>query len=428
MSQKVILGALLAGFCGTSPYALAQNIEPLQGINAKLADIVSANAKPGEVQIATLPAVVQWNDDGGRYAFYQLCDVLSTWGPEVKPSNIALNNRYMQYLLGIKAKEGDPLADEKQRVFADKAAKAMSDYDDERIAILAKWDRLVIAERNLPEANKTAYATFMKNQGAKLASLQISALNAYSQWQPLAAKAAPSMVGFALNEILNPASRVKVKTYSGAELNVLECSPSIDLKQELANAQQRVAANAPADLVLKYGRRTGEIRQSWQRWGGSSGWGPFSVSANGSRSSISIDTNNFQLTVEVPVIIRFQLTRPWMNFSIIQTYKDSSILPGSELAALSPLFGEKGSFPLVPVEFIVGYKPRVTLTMDKKDYSQTKSNYSGGGGFSVGPFRVGGGVSGGSNVEKWDDNNSTVVIGTSAGSFVLLGIVNRVLP
>ena len=46
-----------------------------------------------------------------------------------------------------------------------------------------------------------------------------------------------------------------------------------------------------------------------------------------------------------------------MNFSIIQTYKDSSILPGSELAALSPLFGEKGSFPLVPVEFIVGYKP-----------------------------------------------------------------------
>lgn len=201
MSQhKVVLGALLVILSATSPNSMAQNTEPLQGINAKLAEIISANAKPGEVQIATLPAVVQWNDDGGRYAFYQLCDVLSSWGPEVKPSNIALNNRYMQYLLGIKAKEGDPLADQQQRVFADKAALAMNDYDEERIAILGKWDRLVTAERNLPEANKTAYATFMKNQGAKLASLQISALSAYSQWQPLAAKAAPSMVGFALNE------------------------------------------------------------------------------------------------------------------------------------------------------------------------------------------------------------------------------------
>jgi len=413
--------------------AVAQDIRPLQAINENIARIIS-NKPPtdtlvlGEIQVATLPAVVQWDDNGGRYAFNQLCDTLSSWGPEIKPSGIALSSRYMQYLLGIKTKQGDPLANKEQRKYADAASKAEKAYRKERLNLLKEWNDLVQAESGLPDANKTANTTFMLQNGAKLASLRISALNAYSLWQPYAQQAAPTTAGYILSKMLNPGSLVKVKTYSGADTEVLECSPSIDLKQELENAAKVVANGGKADLNLSYGKRTGQINSSWQSWGGGGGWGPFSVSASGSRSNVSVVTDNFSLTFEVPVIIRFNLTRPWMDLSIVQTYKDTEIIQGSELDALKPLFGEKGTFSLVPLEFIVGYKPRVIIKMDSSDYQSTKSNYNAGGSFSVGPFSVGGGTSGGSSVEKWDDQNNSITIGTKANSFVLLGVRNRVLP
>jgi len=406
----------------------------LQAINENIARIISnkpatATLVPGEIQVATLPAVVQWDDNGGRYAFNQLCDTLSSWGAEIKPSGIPLSKRYMQYLIGIKTKQGDPLADEEQRKYAETASKAEEAYSAERLRLLEAWNKLAKAESGLPEANKTAYTTFMLQNGGKLASFRISALNAYSLWQPSAQKAAPTTAGYILSGMQNFASRVKVKTYSGAEIDVLECSPSIDLKRVLEDAATAVASNGhTADLKLSYGKRTGKIDSSWQNWGGGSGWGPFSVSANGSRSNVSVVTDNFSLTFEVPIIIRFNLTRPWLDLSIVQTYKDTEIIQGSELDALKPLFGEKGTFPLVPMEFIVGYKPRVIIKMDSSDYQATKSNYSAGGSFGVGPFRVGGGTSGGSNVENWDDQNHSITIGTQSNSFVLLGVRNRVLP
>jgi hypothetical protein len=429
MVQFLWLIIFLAGFATAGARnSLAQDIEPLQGINAKIAQIVSPNATPGEVQVATIPAVVQWDDNGGRYAFYQLCDVLSSWGPDIKPSGVPLSSRYRQYLLGIKARQGDVLADAQQRKLAEKAHEAESKLEDEQERLLSKWEKLVAAQRHVPEANRTAYTTFMLHQGARLASLQISALSAYSLWQPVAAKAAPSSAGFALSQVLNPASMVKVKTYSGASVNVLECSPNIDLTKALTDAQKRVEAKMAPDLVLAFGRKTGENRASWQSWGGGTGWGPFSLSANGSRSDVSVTSSNFKLVIEVPVVLRFSVTRPWLDFSIIQTYKDRAVLPDSELADLQPLFGEKGSFALVPLDFVVGYKPRVSVTMDSTAYSSAKSNYQGGGGFRAGPFSVGGSTAGGTSVEKWDDATSTVVISTGADSFVLLGVRNRVLP
>jgi len=408
--------------------ASAQDVAPLQSINSKIAAIVDAGASPGEVQVATLPATVSWDDDGGRYAFYQLCDTLAGWGATIKPNAITISDRYQQYLLGLEAVQGDPLANDAQLKAAQKTAKFQKDYATEQQRLRTLWNKTVESERNIPEPNKTSYSQFMRDNSAQLAALEVAITSSYSSWLPAAQAAAPSTAGRVLGDLLGPAYRVKVKTYSGAELSVLECSPSINLKKALEDAKIAAESDGIPDVTLAFGHQTGQVDSSWSKWSGSAGWGPFSVSASQTRSNYSINTNDFRLRLELPVILRFTLVRPWLNMAVIDTYKDTAIRPGSELEKLKPLFGEKGSFALVSQEFVVAYQPRVTVKMASNDYSSAKTSYSGGGSFGIGPFSIGGGASGGSSSVKWDDTNSEVTIGTSSTSFVLLGVRNKVLP
>ncbi len=404
---------------------------PLQSINSEIAAIIdnSPNVTPGHIQVATLPAMVSWDDDGGRYSFYQLCDTLSGWGATINPNGIAISDRYQQYLFGIQAVQGDPLANEAQLKAALKTAKYQKDYSTEQQKLRTLWNKTVISEKNVPEPNKTSYSQFIRDNSAQLAALEVAITSSYSSWLPAAQAAAPSTAGRVLGDLLGPAYRVKVKTYSGAELSVLECSPSINLKKALEDAKTAAEADGGVpDVVRSFGRQTGQINSSWSKWNGSVGWGPFSVSASQTKSNYSINASDFRLTLEFPVILRFNVVRPWLNMSVIDTYKDTAIRPGSELEKTKPLFGEKGSFSLVSQQFVVAYQPRVTVRMASSDYSSAKTSYSGGGSFGIGPFSVGGGASGGSSTVKWDDATNEVTIGTSSTSFVLLGVVNKVLP
>lgn len=426
LRRTFLPGILWSFFC---MHAEAQNVEAFQGINHKISQIVLASAQPGEVQVATLPAVVEWNDRGGRFQFYSLCDALPAWGPEIKASGLSLSLIYYAFLTGVQASEGNAEADKKQREIAAEAKKVYEEYERERLSVLDNWNKVVAAERNLPEDQKTAYATFMEKAGASLAGLEISFISVLTKWQPLVAKAAPSTVGYSLNKFLSLGSRVKVKTYSGAETNVLDCSPGVELAKELEGAsKQYEEKKGKADLTLQFSRRTGEKRESWENWGYSSGWGPFAVSVNGTRYEIKTTDSNFALSLEIPKVLRFSIERPWLNLTLVNTYRDAPILPKTELAKMQPLWGPKGTFPLVPLEFVVAYRPRARVTMSQEDYSFVKTTIGGGGSFGFGPIRVGGGGSGGSLVEKWDDTSNTVVVGTSAEAFVLLAIRNRIMP
>jgi hypothetical protein len=404
--------------------ATAQDITPLNGLNDKIAHIIKSDAQPGEVQVTTIPAVVDWNRDGGRYQFYQLCDNLSKWGPEISLTGTSVSEMYSHFLIGIQAPAGDALADKTQRDLAKEANQYFNQRQAVRRRVLKEWNDLVASEQNVREDQRTAYTTFMRGQ-SQLASLDISFRSALSRWQPYAAAAAPSSVGYNLNAFMSDGAQVKVKTYSGAEVNVYPCEPGIDITSALESAK---TYTGPPDLDLEFGHHTAQHNESWETWGGSGGWGPFSVDVHGSRHDVHNADTNFHLKFEAARVIHMAVSRNWLNFTLIHTYKDAAPYPNSDLMRDLPLWGDQGSFPLVSREFVIAYHPRVSVTMSSSDYASEKKDFSAGGSLSVGPFHVGANGSGGSVVEKWDDQNSTVVIGTGVDSFVLLGVVNRIMP
>lgn len=427
LSRLSMIGIAIFSSIGA---ASGQDLGPLQDVNANIARIIDPGGQPqpGQIQVSTLPSLVSWDEDGGKYAFNQMCNAMSAWGPTVKSDGIALSRRYEQYLMGINVVSADPKADEQQRKQAAITQGFQEKYNAEQLRLLSVWNARVAAEANVPPAMRTSYSSFMQQNAATLVSYDIAITGSYGTWLSSAQAAAPSTAGRALADLLGPQFRVKLKTYSGAELSVLECSPNIDLKQALADAQKQIDTGTAVPLVLGFGKDTGVVTSSSQTWGGSAGWGPWSVSASNTKTEYHKNTNGFHMRLEIPVVLRFGVVRPWLDLSLVQTYKDGSIRKGSELEKLKPLFGDKGSFSLVPQEYVVAYRPRVTIRMESSDYSLVKSAWSGGGSFGIGPFSVGGSASGNSSVEKWDDQNSEVTIGMGVNSFVLLGVRNKVLP
>lgn len=373
----------------------------------------------------TLPGVLGWTDDGGRYQFYQVCDNLSQWGPQIKETGLSVSELYYHFLKGIQVEAGDPLADEAQKKLAAEAATVRQKQMKMRKAALKGWDQLQTEERNVPPANRTAYSTYMDNY-PDLPSLDISVSSLLGRWQPLVAKADSNSVGLNLNHFMNPAfSQATVSTYSGAKLPMYTCEPGVALDKEVEKAK---AHQGKPDLNLEVTHDTGQKNESWEKWGGSGGWGPFSVSVRGTHHNLHTNDTHFHMQLTADVIIRMTVTRPWLNFTLIHTYRDAKPYAKSELEKDEPLWGEKGTFPLVSREFVLAYHPHVTLAMGANDYDLSESDISGGGSFSVGPFHVGADSAGGSKVEKWDKQNSTIEIGTSTDSFVLLGVVNRIMP
>jgi hypothetical protein len=401
------------------------DVTPINGLPAKIAQLIDPSAAPGQVQVVTLPGVLGWADDGGRYVFYQVCDNLSEWGPQVRNTGLSVSERYRQFLMGIQVPVGDPLADAEQKKLANEASQARKTYQKMRNEALKGWDELQVTERNVPQAQKTAYSTYMEGY-ADLAGLEISYESILGRWQPKVAAANPNSVGYNLEHFMSPASsQATVTTYSGAKLSMYTCEPGIDLTKELEKAK---AHQGNPDFNIKVTHDTGERHESWEKWGGSGGWGPFSVDVHGTRHNLHTHDTNFLMQITSDVIIRMPVTRPWLNLTLINTYKDAKPYENSELAKVEPLWGQQGSFPLVSKEFVLAYHPHVTLTTGADDYDVTETSLSGGGSFSVGPFHVGADGSGGSKVEKSDKAHSTIEIGTSVDSFVLLGVVNRVMP
>ena len=423
-SPQMILVFVFAALITKVKPLRAQDVDQIDAINAKLAHIIDSNAKPPEVQIATLPAIVDWGDTGGKYAFYSLCDDLPKWGPTIRATGNTVSGRYFQFLMGIKAPNSDPMADVQQRQAATKAHQFADQLTKDQDNMRDGWYTLSDKEARLPLEERTSFALYKRQHGNLIASDEISYRSALGTWQKSAAAAAPSGVGKALNDLML-SDETNVMTYSGVADSAYPCIPLTGLPKLLSDAKAHTGA---PDLNLKFTHHTARKDESWDSWGGSAGWGPFSVSAHHERHDVHTQDSNFSLSLVASAIVRTDLKRPWLDYNLISTYRNSDMYADSEIKKNLPLFGENGSFALVSQTFVLAYHPKITLTMGATDYKLFHDAFTGGGSVSIGPFHAGGSGTGGVNVESWDETSHTVVIGTSAESFVLIGVINKVMP
>jgi len=416
-----VLVFVLATF---SEFVCGQDITQIDGINWKIAHIIDKDATAPEVQVTILPAVVEWSDSGGKYAFYSLCDQLPQWGATLNSTDKTISKRYYQFLTGIKAKDADPKLDAKQRQAAADAQKVADQLKKDQDKMLSDWLDVRGKEAVLPFEQRTSYTEWKRKHGADVAGDEISYTAALSRWQKYVGQEGLSGVGKGLNDFIH-SELTNVMTYSGVPESAYPCEPLIDIPAALANAKTH---QGDPDLDLKFTHHTASKNESWDSWGGGGGWGPFSVDVHHERHDVHTDDTNFSLEFAAPVVIKFDVKRPWLDLDLISTYQNADIYPDSELKQNLPLWGKDGKFPLVSKTFIAAYHPKVTLRMGAADYRSFHESFTGGGSISVGPWHADINGTGGVNVENWDENSHTVIIGTSADTFVLLGVINKVLP
>lgn len=154
----------------------------------------------------------------------------------------------------------------------------------------------------------------------------------------------------------------------------------------------------------------------------------FSVFGSGSASGQTIkeswQNTNFSLKMSYTGLQTFKLNPyTWFEQNLITEYRNSL------LDKAPNFFGKDGALNLLPYEIIVGFEPKLELTLDNSDYSDFKDSFHANAtaSLSIGPFRIGS-ASTSTYSEKNDvsfsDETSTITIGPIKSTLpLLLGVI-----
>ena len=154
----------------------------------------------------------------------------------------------------------------------------------------------------------------------------------------------------------------------------------------------------------------------------------FSVFGSGSASGQTIkqswQSTNFNLKMSYTGLQSFKINPyTWFEQNLITEYKNNL------LDKAPNFFGKDGALNLLPYEIIVGFEPKLELTLDNSDYSDFKDSFHSNAtaSLSIGPFRIGS-ASTSTYSEKNDvsfsDETNTITIGPIKSTLpLLLGVI-----
>ncbi|MEN2774466.1 hypothetical protein [Acetivibrio clariflavus] len=147
-----------------------------------------------------------------------------------------------------------------------------------------------------------------------------------------------------------------------------------------------------------------------------------SLEASGKEIKSDWQPTNFSLKIYYTGLQTFKIEPLlWFQQSFIENYKD-------KLFKNAPnFFGKDGSLSLLPYEIIVGFEPRIELTLNNSDYKELKSAFNASASLSIGPFRIGkANVStyGSKEDVKFYDESNTLTVGPIKSQLpLLLGVI-----
>jgi hypothetical protein len=165
--------------------------------------------------------------------------------------------------------------------------------------------------------------------------------------------------------------------------------------------------------------------------GGSAGFslGLFSIGGSGGHTKTSqhasSETNNLRISFQYSLVT---IRRPWMTFNLLATqswslgnlFKKGTVSKGTKGA------DNQGAMPLLPTSFVVVKDVVISASWSKADWDLITSKTSGGGGFAIGPFSIGGSYAHSSSKETFTSamaGGKITVPGTQ-----IIGFISQVVP
>jgi hypothetical protein len=182
--------------------------------------------------------------------------------------------------------------------------------------------------------------------------------------------------------------------------------------------------SAPNSFTLKHGQsETTNFQGRWNA-GVSFGWCLFFSASGGVEHedrSEKFKADTEEITINYENLAAFNIKRgQWYKEGLVRRFADN---------INQSFFEQDGSLPLIPTQIILahGLSIDVKVGTESRDYFYNRHTVSGGGGFSLGPFSIGGGGSSTTTYEnlKVEKTSSGLHIEDTSGRAVLLAVISQ---
>lgn len=166
-------------------------------------------------------------------------------------------------------------------------------------------------------------------------------------------------------------------------------------------------------------------------YGGSAGFslGLFSIGGSAGHTTThqhaSSETNSLRISFSYTLVT---IRRPWLTFNLLGTkgWNLGNLYAKGKVSNGSKANQGASAMPLLPTSFVVVKDVVISANWSKADLDLIKSKTSGGGGFSIGPFSIGGSYAHSRSNETF---SSAITGGTIRVPGVqIIGMISQVVP
>ena len=165
--------------------------------------------------------------------------------------------------------------------------------------------------------------------------------------------------------------------------------------------------------------------------GGRAGFslGLFSIGGGGGHTSTSqhasAETKNLRVAFKYSLVT---IRRPWMTFNLFSTkgWSVGNLFSKGEVSLGSKASQNGAAMPLLPTSFVVAKDIVISASWSQSDWDLITSKTSGGGGFAIGPFSIGGSYSHSKSKQtfKSDTANGRITV----PGVQIIGVIGQVVP
>lgn len=299
-------------------------------------------------------------------------------------------------------------------------------YNNARIAYIGAY----------MEAQKT---TTGKNTWPLIAStLQLPVKTAYDKWRSAGAdkvEQAQAIINTSSQNALQKAWDQAKKLFEGYGVTLNDPGTGMSTPIMRSSLLPSNWYSSSATGWTSFDTASGNVATSssseFTKYGGSAGFslGLFSIGGSAGHTSqsqhASAQTKNLRISFSyTPVVIR----RPWLTYNLLATqgWNLGNLFGRGKLSNGSKGGQESAVMPLLPTGFVVAREIKISADWAKSDWDLIKSETSGGGGFSIGPFQIGGSYAHSSSKQTFA---SAMAAGTiTVPGVQIIGVISQVVP
>jgi hypothetical protein len=401
-----------------------------------VAFIAGTGSKVDGLQLLSVAQVADWSNDA--HADYnrdvKWCDSIPKFGPMYQASGKTVTGEYRIYLESLNLPKTDPVKAKKVAA-AKKAWKAAFDAENDTLKKVGDdWKAFQQTQQNVPANRRRDYDQwYASGYGRKVGAAQ-SDLTAKAQVYAQILNdtyQGYGTVADAVTEYANHGYQLQSQAPDGLKLDHRTCSMSPELKDVVERGKTQVNTNAYAH-TLNITTSHHELHVSeWGVSGGAAFLGFIAVVAGGDYEHREVHESKRTFVLDVKFrnleVVNFTRSK-WFSPDVIALLNTNDVFVPGALGNADKLWGDNGSFRLLPVSAVVAYQPTLSITLDDSDYDYVLSKWNAGFALGFGPFVIAGKGHGSNEDTVWDDKSHTLTATFKTEAPYVIAVKNSVMP